>query len=201
MATATPDKPIAAKDLNSPLVLRYAKAALEAALESAGSKKALPLALERLQADLALLNQLLLDSPELQAYFKNPTFGAADRVAFVEEQLAEGLSPLGGRLIKLLAEQDRLALLNTLPQAIETLWQAKNQIVTAQVASAVPLSPAMQEKLGKALAKTFNYKEVCLNCTEDASLIGGLRVDLGDERIDGSLLAQLEQWRQKLLTT
>ena len=65
------------------------------------------------------------------------------------------------------------------------------------VHSAFPIDAAALADVGRALEKRFGRK---LNLTvhEDPSLIGGIRVVVGDEVLDTSVKARLEQMKAAL---
>jgi F-type H+-transporting ATPase subunit delta len=67
----------------------------------------------------------------------------------------------------------------------------------AEVRSAHDLTEADRERLEQALARQYG-RDVHLNVIVDPSLLGGLRVEIGDDVIDGSVVARLDQARRKL---
>ena len=64
--------------------------------------------------------------------------------------------------------------------------------IDIDVISATPLAAAQQESLVAALEKRFARK-VKLNCSEDATVVGGLIIKAGDTVIDGSLRGKLNR--------
>ena len=69
--------------------------------------------------------------------------------------------------------------------------------VVATVTAAVPLTEAQRDRLAAALHQLYGH-EVHLNIEIDPELIGGVRVELGDEVIDASILSRLEEARRRL---
>jgi len=67
----------------------------------------------------------------------------------------------------------------------------------ATVTTAVPLSAAQRGRLEKSL-NAASGRTVKLDTTVDPAVIGGVRVQLGDDVIDGSLLHRLENLKQRL---
>jgi len=65
------------------------------------------------------------------------------------------------------------------------------------VYSAAELSEAQRTRLSDALARRYDG-EVALNVVIDPTVIGGLRVQIADDVIDGSISARLADLRQKL---
>ena len=63
--------------------------------------------------------------------------------------------------------------------------------------SAFPLDAAQQASLAKVLEKRFG-RQLKVSVAVDPSLIGGVRVTVGDEVLDTSVVARLEQMRAAL---
>ena len=61
----------------------------------------------------------------------------------------------------------------------------------------MPIDPAQQQQLIGALAKRFD-RQVTLDVSLDAELIGGAIVEAGDVVIDGSLRGKLKRLRAEL---
>ena len=67
----------------------------------------------------------------------------------------------------------------------------------ATVTTATPLSSAQAERLSAALGKKYG-RDVALNAIIDPSVVGGLRVQIADDIIDGSISGRLADLRQRL---
>ena len=63
--------------------------------------------------------------------------------------------------------------------------------------AALPLTEAQRQRLGAALARTYG-REVRLNIDVDPTVIGGLRVQIGGELFDGTMLGRLDEARRRL---
>lgn len=74
---------------------------------------------------------------------------------------------------------------------------ARRARLVATVTSAVPLTENQRQRLSGALAQQFGH-DVHLNVVVDGDVIGGLRVTLGDEVIDGTLATRLEEAQRKI---
>ncbi|MBC7263139.1 MAG: F0F1 ATP synthase subunit delta [Chloroflexi bacterium] len=72
--------------------------------------------------------------------------------------------------------------------------------LTAQVSTARPLTMEQQGQLARTLTALAD-QHVDLEITDDPTLIAGLRVRLGDTIIDTSLAGQLEQLKERVLST
>lgn len=69
--------------------------------------------------------------------------------------------------------------------------------LAATVTSAVELNDADRSRLGQALARVYD-RPVQLNVIVDAGIVGGLRVQVGDEVIDGTIATRLEDVRRTM---
>lgn len=69
--------------------------------------------------------------------------------------------------------------------------------LAATVTSAVELGEADRSRLGHALARVYG-RPVQLNVIVDPKIVGGLRVQVGDEIIDGTIATRLEEARRTM---
>jgi F-type H+-transporting ATPase subunit delta len=74
---------------------------------------------------------------------------------------------------------------------------ARREQTVAHATVAVPLSAAQHDRLVAALSAMMG-RTVQLNVDVDPSVVGGLRVEIGDEVIDGTISGRLEEARRRL---
>ena len=104
---------------------------------------------------------------------------------------------LGSRLdapkknfIRLLAENERLAILPDILHSFQASRAAQEKKIAVQVTSATELDAAYQQKLVQALTKRLQ-RQVELTCEIDPAILGGVIVRAGDMVIDGSIRGKL----------
>ena len=103
------------------------------------------------------------------------------------------LSPSFLNLLKLLADRNRIGLLDSVLERVLELFREQRNIALATVTSASELSEDQQADLLKkvqALAGTDNLE---LNLKVDPDLIGGFIVNVGSKVIDASLSGQVRR--------
>jgi len=79
---------------------------------------------------------------------------------------------------------------------MNTVTDQRGRMV-ATVVSAAPLGATQAQRLSAALAKKYG-RDVAINAVIDPSVVGGLRVQIADDVIDGSISGRLADLRQRL---
>ncbi len=165
----------------------YAKAAFDFAVEKQG--------VDRWASMLAFLAEIA----------HNDTVIALMSSQMSVDQLADVFIKIGGEqidehgqnLIKVMAENGRLAALPAVSKQFLLLRDEWQQEVTAEVTSATELTAEQQSTIAASLEKRLARK-VKLNCTIDASLVAGVIIRAGDTVIDGSVRGRLNDLADKL---
>lgn len=73
----------------------------------------------------------------------------------------------------------------------------REQRLVGTVRTAVDLTGDELERLGAALARIYG-KQIHLNVLVDPAVVGGIRVEIGDDVIDGSVVSRLDDARRRL---
>jgi len=74
----------------------------------------------------------------------------------------------------------------------------RREQLTATVTAAVPLDDTQRERLGQALSGIY-HRSVQINVVLDPAVVGGIRVQVGDEVVDGTILRRLQEAERALL--
>ena len=169
----------------------YARALFEAARESGR--------LEAVSADLAALAAILEDVPELQAFLRNPQIEPAGK-AEVLEQVAAGADELVRNFVRLVAEKGRGGELAEMNAELETLVARSQNRLAVELTTSYELT---DEEAGSIVAaiETASGRTVEATRSVDPSLIGGIVLQIGSHRADGSVRGRLERLRHELATT
>lgn len=136
-------------------------------------------------------------NPDVQAFAANPKLTSTDLVATLSSLVKAPVTPEATNFLTMLAENGRISLLSEIGAQFQVLKNAQAGAADAEIASAFALSDAQVAELVAALEKKFGRK---LNptVTVDPSLIGGVRVLVGDEVLDTSVRAKLQQMHAAL---
>ena len=176
---------------NNTFARPYAQVAFEVAQESD--------ALAELSESFAAAKALLADG-QVAEFLSRPTLTDEQRLGFLQGLFAEsvgegsvfaGGSQHGTNFLKLLLENDRVAVLPEIADQFEALKADVENKVEAVITSAAPLSEAQQREMAESLQKRLG-RNVNVTTVVDENLIGGAVIRAGDVVIDGSLRARLE---------
>lgn len=131
-------------------------------------------------------------NPDVQAFSANPNVTAAQLADTIASLVKSPLNAEAKNFIAMLAENGRVALLPEIGAQFQELKNAGEGSADAQIDSAFEISAGQLSQLVATLEKKFGRK---LNptVTVDPSLIGGVRVVVGDEVLDTSVRAKLQQ--------
>lgn len=168
----------------------YARALLELAA-STGDQA---FTLEELDNLVAYVNA----HPEFEAFLTGVTVDADSRHASLEKMLRGKVSDLLLDFLQVLNDKDRLPLLEQAFIQYRLAYEKMQNQVEVTVRSATPLSARSRDSLVNAL-KSHTGADPILTEEVDPSLIGGLLVYVGDEKIDFSVQRKLGRFHDALM--
>lgn len=146
--------------------------------------------------ELTLAESSCKQEPEYLRLLQTPNIPKKERCGLLDKAF-EGMHPYVVNFLKVLCEEDLLGELSGCLEAFRERYNADHGIVEAMVTSAVPLSAEEREKLlARLQAKTG--KTIHLTEKTDPSVLGGLRLDLAGERLDGTVQRRLELLRDDI---
>jgi len=128
--------------------------------------------------------------PAEPAAISDPNLPAAKVAGLIISILAGKLSGEIENFVRVLAENGRLEVLAEIRAQYEVLKNEREGVVEADVTTAFDMDAAQVADLVSRLEKKTGRK-VRARVSVDKSLIGGVRIAIGDQVIDGSARAQL----------
>ena len=173
---------------------RYARALFDVALKER-------LDLRAVARDLEALAGLVNTHPDLKRALSNPAIPAARKRAIVDALLALApLTPVVSRTVGLLADRDRLVLLEDVNEAFRERLLEHEQVIRAEVTTAVALPAdrvaALQQGIARATGRSAQH--VQLETRVDPSILGGAVTRIGSTVYDGSITTQLQRLKRRL---
>ncbi len=172
----------------------YARSLFELA-EAKGGRSAI----EATQAELEDILEVARGNARFNEFLASRVLPVAQRSASLEKILKGKASDLTLRFLQVLNEKGRLAHLSPIAAAYDRLVQEKFGRVEVDVYTAAPISPdelrIIRDRLQAAIGK-----EPIVHPYTDESMIGGIRLQIGDKLVDGSLSTRLRKLRDQLAT-
>ena len=150
----------------------------------------------RLSDELFAFGQIVKDNPELRDALSDPARSLADK-----RELVSGL--LTGKALPAtiaLADQSLAGTHRTVGVAIAAYQSVAADVHGQRVATvrvAHDLSDADRQRLTDSLSSQY-HRPVHVNVVIDPTVIGGIRVEIGDDVIDGTVASRLDDARRKL---
>ncbi|WP_243058238.1 F0F1 ATP synthase subunit delta [Nocardioides sp. SR21] len=162
-----------------------------AVVRSAGRNAA-----SRLSDELFIAGQVVNDNADLRIALSDPARSREDKVGLLRQLLEGKALPATIALV----EQALAGSFRSVHAAItefQKVAAATQGEGVALVRTARELSAAEHSRLAEALSTQYG-RPVHLNIEVEPELLGGLRVEIGDDVIDGTVAARLDNARRKL---
>ena len=163
---------------------RYAKSLINLAIEKGE--------LEKVYADMALVNATCMQSKELYLFLKSPIIKTDKKVAVLKEIFANKVSKVSQEFIDLIAKKRREIYLSEIAQEFVAQYRAHKKILIAVITSAAGLDDTLRKKVLE-IVKDNLKSEVELVEKVNKDLIGGFVLRIGDKQVDTSLARKLKQ--------
>jgi F-type H+-transporting ATPase subunit delta len=175
--------------------VRYARALFDVSLKESDVHQA--------GRDLEEFGRIVSGHEGLARVLSNPGVPSAQKRGIVDELLARAGtgSLVVGKLLRLLADRDRLVLLPEIIAAYRTRLMEHAKVIRVEVVTAVELPPERAVALRDGLARATGRRseDVQIETRVDPSIIGGAITKIGSTVYDGSVTRQLEKIRDTLV--
>ncbi|MGO4187051.1 F0F1 ATP synthase subunit delta [Pseudarthrobacter sp. TAF60_1] len=152
--------------------------------------------LEELENDLFSFNQAVASNHEVQRALSEPQASAAAKISLAEK-LVPGASEEAKVLIGQAVSAPRGIKPTNLVARFAELAAKRQQRWIATVSVTRPLTETQFARLQAGLNSLYG-RELKVNLTVDPELIGGIRVQVGDEVLDASVVTRLGQLHRQL---
>lgn len=168
----------------------YARALFEAAREEGR--------VDAVAADLAALDGALDGVPSLEAFLGNPQVDPAAKAEVLDE-ICAGADQLVRNFVRLAAEKGRAGELRVMNEEFAALVSRAQNRLAVELTTAHELSEAEAESIIQTIERASG-RTVDATRSVDESLVGGIVLQVGSFRADGSVRGRLERLRRELAT-
>lgn len=154
---------------------------------------------DAVEAELATFGEMIDGSDELTSVFANPSISHIKKEK-VLEQLIGRTKPLvsTANFLRVLLQNDRLTELGDINERFSAVLEERGGLISADVTSAHDLADAERSDFERVLAK-LTGKQVTINYSVDADIIGGTVTRIGSTLYDSSVRTKLESLKIELI--
>jgi F-type H+-transporting ATPase subunit delta len=149
---------------------------------------------DQLEEELFRFSRVVAEHPELRDALSDPGRGLADKQRLVRDLVEGKVTPAALNLLERAVTTTHLTVTSALEDFIEITSTTRGRMV-ARVWTARSLDGAETDRLATALGRIYGGT-VHVNLIEDADVLGGLRIEIGEEVIDGTVRSRLEDARR-----
>ena len=151
--------------------------------------------LDDVEDELFRFGRILAAQPRLATLLGDENAPAARRLELLDTVLANRTRPVTRGLLEQAIRAPRGRPLDEIVDALVDRAAARRERSVAHVSAAGPLSQQQEQRLLDVLNRIYR-RPISLKVDLDPELLGGLVIRMGDEVIDGSVAARLDQARQ-----
>ena len=161
----------------------------------------------QVSSSLAAVNDLLHNDSKLAHIFQNPALSLQDRQLVAKTVVNNGsvkVEPAVANFLNVLAENNRLSLLEKIAKDFAKLDDHYNGVVNGTITTAQPLDNKSFKRIEKALAGSKFVgpeKTLRLTNTVDPQIQGGLIVEIDEKTVDLSIAARIQKLNKILEET
>jgi len=153
--------------------------------------------LDAVEDELFRFGRIVTGTPDLRDAVTARERSASDRGAVVQRLLDGKATPETVRLAQQVVQTPRGRRFDRSLRHYLDIAAARRNQLTATVTAAVVLDHTQRDRLARALSSMYD-RPVQVNVIVDAGVVGGIRVQIGDEVVDGTILSRLEDARRAM---
>jgi F-type H+-transporting ATPase subunit delta len=171
---------------------RYAKALFELSRDTN--------ALGAAEKDFPQVVRIIIDEPDMKSFLNHPAIVPAEKKSLLEKLFKGKIGDTLYDFLCLLVDKNREEYIPIINEEFQKMVLEHQGRQIMMVYTPFELSSEMKGFVIDGLAKSTG-KKVEIEEVVDPSLIGGIRVQIGDKVFDGSVKSGLEKLREALLTS
>jgi F-type H+-transporting ATPase subunit delta len=154
--------------------------------------------LDTVEEELFRVERLLSSNRELLTAVSNRSATKESRLGVFNEVFDGKLSDVTkAMLVRAVGVPRGRRVVPTIELLLAAAAKRRSRVI-ANVSAAVELSAAQRSRLAKILSDAYG-KDIQINATVDPQVLGGIRVQVGAEVVDGTVLARLDDARRRLV--
>lgn len=171
----------------------YAQSLFEMAEKAGGRPK-----LEEIGDELEQIAEQTGRDPQMREFFNSKVITAGDKERVLSAAFKDRMDPLIYQFVMVLARRERIDRFRRIVAAFDQLMQDKFGIVEVDVFTRYPLDKGEVDAIRAKLQDAMK-REPVVHAYTDETMIGGIRIQVGDKLLDASVDAQLRHMQTRLM--
>lgn len=172
---------------------RYAKALYKLALEKGKTSQ--------VYEEMKLLSDSFVKNPELQKVLANPFVSRQDKENLLLSAVGNAEDADYRAFVKLVLDHHRDDYVYLMALAFQKIYREANKISTVEIITASAITSEQLDKITSMVKRAFPDRTFEFKQSVDPDIIGGFVIDVDSVRMDASVSNEIEQLRQKLLSS
>ncbi|MCH5250825.1 MAG: ATP synthase F1 subunit delta [Lachnospiraceae bacterium] len=152
-----------------------------------------------LLAEIGQLKEILDTNDEFEKLMTHPKINKEEKLKVVTDVFKGRISDELLGFITIIVSKDRYQDIDDILEYFLTEVKKYKGIGVATVTTAVPLKEEQCKKIEQRLLDTTDFKSMEMHYKEDAALIGGMVIRIGDRVVDSSISTKLNELQKELL--
>ncbi|MDR4890211.1 F0F1 ATP synthase subunit delta [Fredinandcohnia sp. QZ13] len=155
-------------------------------------------ALDQYEEEIRTVKQVFSNSGDFQSVLKNPKLTADKKKAIVTQSF-QGFSQMTLNTLYLLIDRHREDIIADVAEEFIALANDKRGIADATVYSVRPLTDSEEAGISSVFARKVGKSSLRIQNIVDPSLIGGVKLRIGNRIFDGSVKGKLDRLERQLI--
>ncbi|WP_010531585.1 F0F1 ATP synthase subunit delta [Lentibacillus jeotgali] len=155
--------------------------------------------LEQLASELDVLKSIFVENEKLVPFLEHPRVDNETKKQFIND-VFQGFSDDVLNTLYLLTERHRIGIVPAVTDHFTQMVNDVKGIAEAKVYTVRELSESEKEQLENTFAKRFDKQAVKLETIVDPSIIGGLKLRIGNTIYDGTISGKLKRIERRIVT-
>ena len=144
------------------------------------------------------IRSILKSVPELNQLLITRRVQVQDKINMLKNILGDNISNIEMDLMVLLMENGHMMLFGEVVKRFDYLLDKESELVKVHITSSSILSDAEVQQISSKIENNIQ-KEIEVKTETDASIMGGIKLRVGNTLIDGSIYSRLQKMRDTLI--
>ena len=154
----------------------------------------------RLLQDVEEAARILTASPEYLRLLSTPSIPKRERCDLLDKAFRGQIHLYVLNFLKILCENGTIRQFSGCAQEFRRRYNEDNGILEVRAVTAIPMNDALTQKLKDRLTAVTG-KRIELSCQVDPACLGGVRLEMDGQQLDGTVQTRLDNIRRQLAQT